>query len=147
MKNKDILYNIKSIAANNYLYILLAAGVIASNACFFAYEKQTQIIENTIDNNDYFINEQGEICKLFEPGKHKIEISKNKHFYRKVEEVPGYAIKESTLYPWNLNRHTIYENTVPVIAKASIGMNGKIEFNHFGEMTIELEEPKLRLER
>ena len=147
MKNKDILYDIKSIAANNYLYILLAAGVIASNACFFTYEKSTQIIESTTDNDDYFINEQGEICKVFKPGEHRIEISRNDAYYRKIEEVPGYTIKEVTIHAWRFNNHTIYANTIPIIAKGTIDKNGKIIFNHFGEITIELEEPKLRLER
>ena len=129
--NKKLLYNILAYAT--IITIGTTGGTLAAIGVSEVLPKEkTQVCGNTanIDDNDIIINENGEYCKSYDIGEHKIVISdSNHHIYK---EVPGYTIDEAELNkPFNKDKIE-YINTFPVIAVGELNDDGTIEFNEFG---------------
>ncbi len=119
--------------------ILIAGSIILSGsltATYYLTERKTQICSeySTVHDLDIYINENGEYCKYFPTGEHVIQISRNDVLYHKYSEVDGYMILDAEYCGWRDNSKAKYVNTEPVVAVGKEKKNGKIEFNHFGEV-------------
>ena len=79
-----------------------------------------------------FINENGELCKSYGVGEHKITIiDSNESEYKSV---PGYTINTAELNDLFSGDKIEYVNTDPVIAVGSLKEDGTtLEFKDFGE--------------
>ena len=132
MKIKNLRIDKK--IATSLAYVTISLGIIAGGVVYYQYEDTEQICENTAENSDIFINDNGEICCQYEPGEHIIKITSNDKYSCTFGEIKGYIIKEVNINGWISKNQAIYVNTEPVIAVATIGKNNELEFNNFGEV-------------
>ena len=112
--------------------VVLVAALVGGSIAYYTYESQGQVIKEPISNERIYINSRGQYCCRFEPGEHKIKISRNDSLYHKIKEKQGYAIQEVEINGWRDNNKVTYINTVPVIAIGKKDNNGDIMFDDFG---------------
>lgn len=119
-----------------FIYIVgsplaIVAGVGAS----IAYESRKEVSSEDTNTDNIYTNSDGELCCKFDVGEHKISISRNDAFYRKIEAVEGYEIETGEIRGYRDNNIVTYVNKEPVVAKATgVNNDGKVEFANFGEV-------------
>jgi len=122
---------------NNFKYFLgpvAILGILSVPAVFYySYDNKSQV-ETTTDQLDTFINEEGQICCNFQPGEHKIKVSRNDAYYHQIESVEGYSIEQVNINGWRDNNQVIYVNTEPVTAIGTFNNEGISVFNDFGKI-------------
>ena len=109
-------------------------GTLAGVGAHMLLSEESKISGNlgSIDDDDIFINENGELCKSYGVGEHKITIiDSNESEYKSV---PGYTINTAELNDLFSGDKIEYVNTDPVIAVGSLKEDGTtLEFKDFGE--------------
>ncbi len=128
IRNLKLAENIKS-------YLAMGATIaVCAGLCFSCenYENKTQEIVSEVDDNSIFFDEDGTACYYFEPGQHKIRISRYDAFIRKITNIDGYVIDNVTINGWNNNNEVVYINKETVLAKSKSYKNGRFEFDDFG---------------
>lgn len=132
IRNLDIYYdNLKAVLARGAI-VLTCAGFIGFDVVYYSYENNTQVIEDDINKDDTFLDENGNICHLFDIGEHKIIVSRNDAHYRNVKPVDGYVIENVEFLGWRDNNKTTYVNNKQVVAKTTKVKDGKMYFEDFG---------------
>ncbi|MBQ7141396.1 MAG: hypothetical protein IJO32_07850 [Bacilli bacterium] len=124
--NKDLIKKIATGAIG-------ITFIIGANKFVYNYEVQYQDIETMYKMENVVKDDSGKIYKIFEPGEHKITITRNDLIYNS-ENFEGYiieSVKKDVLHlPMNLK--IIYVNTEPVIVKATEVDDNIVYFNEFG---------------
>lgn len=118
-----------------YLCQIAVIGMFSIPAiAYYSYDNKTQIIETEAPDLDTFVNEEGQICCNFEPGEHKIKISRNDAYYHKINSIDGYNIESVDVNGWRDNNQVVYVNVEPVVAVGTLNKDGIMTFNDFGEV-------------
>lgn len=129
--NKDLL---KMIAASSVTLTVLVGGSIYIKHSYNSFEKRIQDIEHPYKLADTFVDESGNILKIFNPGEHRITIIKNNVEYES-ESIDGYFI-ESVKNNVKNRKHLemTYVNVEPVLVKATKIKGEDVYFNEFGSV-------------
>lgn len=130
MNNNNLKFN-KELASKIF-WLTLTVGIIRGTILYYQYENHAQVCEIEIDDNNIFVDEDGQIKCYFYAGEHIITISRNDAYYYRSEEIEGYSIKEVEINGWRDNNKITYVNIVPVIAIATKNEDGQLEFSDFG---------------
>lgn len=112
--------------------ILFGTVCVGSMTGYYTYENQQQIVKNDIDESLVYTNEDGVQCYYFDVGEHKICISRNDSFHRKIEAIDGYEIEEVEVNSWCDNNKVTYVNSSPVVVIATKYADGSLTFDNFG---------------
>lgn len=91
-----------------------------------------QIDDSNVNLGDMKITDSGELYYLFNEGEHKVKMSQNDAWYRKIETVEGYEITDVEVNGWRDNSQVTYVNKVPVKVRVTGQENGKLKFDDFG---------------
>lgn len=134
----------KELILDREILILLGlmACAIGLDVAIECSDSQKQVIEEQIDSNDLYVNEDGECCKDFEVGEHVIKIDRIDAFKRNIDSVDGYEIENVKIKPYLYWNSVTYVNDEPVSAVGTYNKKGNIEFNDFGTPVKELKKTK-----
>lgn len=124
--------------ASYLIYGSLVLVPFAGWGAYLSYENVEEISDNNFDYSNFNVDEEGKITQYFDVGEHKIKISRNDAYYRKIEKVEGYEIEKVTVSGWRDNNQVVYVNKIPVLAQGTI-KNGKVSFENFGQVVEEKE--------
>lgn len=120
-------------------YIVLGAITVGATSGGIRYylddnfqDSIKEIDDTDISLNDLEVSENGNIYYLFDVGEHKVKISRNDAWYRKIDSVDGYEIESVELMGWKDNSQVTYVNKVPVKVKMTDVIDGKRKFEEFG---------------
>ena len=132
MKIKNLKFNSEMLS-----YIISGAivlSLVGADIVYYCCEDKHQVCEeySNADDNDIFIDDNGNYCKNFDVGEHVIKISRNDAYFHDYDEVDGYTIKNVEIRGWRDNSKVVYVNTKPVTAIGKINSDGDIAFNDFG---------------
>ncbi len=100
-------------------------------------DKVKQISDTDIDLDNVETSELGDMYYLFDVGEHKVVMSRNDMWYRKIEKVAGYEISEVEVNGWRDNSKVTFVNKVPVKAKVTASKDGQLKCDEFGIVTEE----------
>ena len=70
--------------------VVLVAALVGGSIAYYTYENQGQVIKEPISNERIYINSRGQYCCRFEPGEHKIKISRKNSFIDLFSEIMKY---------------------------------------------------------
>ncbi len=129
IKNFKISKDVVPYIVSGIILVVATGGSVA----YYCYENQEQIVVDSISNDDTFIDDDGNICHLFDVGEHRISISRNDK-YCNLEAPQGYTIESVKIGVFDNNK-IIYVNDEPVIAMATEINDKEAVFNNFGTVT------------
>lgn len=137
MKIKFSKENIKEFSA--YLAMgSVVVGMIGGGSLYYLYDNFSDNVKQSSDTDvntdDLEITENGEMYYVFNEGEHKVKISHNDMFYRKIEAVEGYEIIDVQVNGWRDNSQVTFVNKVPVKVKMTGNEEGRLKFDSFGEV-------------
>jgi len=135
MKIRNLKINKELISV--ILHATLTLGIIGGTVMYYQVDNKEQVCEMEINNNNIFVDENGQFSCYFGTGEHIIVVSRNDAYYRKSEEIEGYIIKEVEINGWRDNNKITYVNTEPVVVVATGENNDQLEFNDFGTVVTE----------
>ncbi len=130
---------------NCYKYEVIAGGmvigVVAVSTILTGCNEygNYRLVQNTnefidLDNEDLYINSDGDYCMEFEEGEHVITKSKTCGSKLTYEPVEGYTIQSATFDASRYYSEVTYVNTEDVIAIGELDNNNQVEFNEFGKV-------------
>ena len=146
MKIKNIKFNsekVKELAP----YLIMGSLILGSGVGFGVYylpdnfKDNIDCVNHSEINTDNLETFNGELYYVFNAREHKVKMSQNDTFFRKIEAVPGYEITEVLVNGWRDNSQVVFVNKVPVRVKVTSNENGNLEFNDFG---VVIEEEKVK---
>lgn len=93
-----------------------------------------QMGEADINIDDLEISDSGEMYYLFNEGEHRVQMSQNDAWHRKIESVEGYEIVGVEVNGWRDNSQVTFINKVPVRVRVTGSIDGSLKFDDFGEV-------------
>ncbi len=127
-----------------YAASTLFGGAVIGGICFVAagssaeygpYKSEQNYDDySNLDDNEIYMNSNGEYCKEFEEGEHTITITQRVGTKQTYEQVEGYEIQSIVIEPMKYFSEVTYVNDEDVIAIGELDENNQVEFNEFGKV-------------
>jgi len=121
-------------------YFVMGAITLGTSGFFAKYYLPDNFSDNVKQEGDINIDESsievidGELYYYFDAYQHKVVMSQNDAFYRKIEAVDEYTITDVEVNGWRDNSKVTFVNEVPVRVKVTGNVDGILKFDGFGEV-------------